>query len=249
MTSDKPAIKDKHQLVQDWLPAIYRDTDAERLLDIIGGMFARLHGVIDQLPASTDPLSVFFDPPAVGPDDAALDAKRREYLTWFAGWVNLVISDEWTYEQQRQILARILPIYRKRGTREGLAEYLKIYAGGEISIEDDRPPIQVGQPTSDQVGVNMIIGGFPPATESLQVAAVSEIGSNAVIDGFPPYFFIVRAAVSASGPQALIRKRKAITAVLEMEKPAHTWYHLTVKGPTFKVGDKTTATVGMNTII
>lgn len=233
-----------HNLAQDWLPEIYRGTEVERLLAIIGDMFDRTHGIIDQLPASLDPLSDFFDPTGAGPD-----AEQRDYLTWFAGWANLVVSDDWTYEQQRKILARILPIYRKRGTREGLLEYLKIYAGGEITIEDDRPPIQIGQLTSAQVGINMIIGGFPPATPPLEVGMVSELDSNAVIDGFPPYFFMVRAAVSDSGPKALTRKRKAITAVLEMEKPAHTWYHLAVRGPTFKVGDKATATVGRNTII
>jgi phage tail-like protein len=233
-----------HNLAQDWLPEIYRGTEVERLLAIVGNMFARTHGVIDQLPASVHPLSDFFDPTGAEPD-----AEQRDYLAWFAGWTNLVLSDDWSYEQQRAILARILPIYRKRGTREGLAEYLKIYAGEGIAIEDDRPPIQIGQLASSQVGVNMIIGGFPPATLPLEVGVVSEVGGNAVIDGFPPYFFMVRAAVPDSGPKALARKRKAITAVLELEKPAHTWYRLTVRGPTFKVGDKATATVGVNTII
>lgn len=233
-----------HNLAQDWLPEIYRGTEAERLLDVVGDMFARIHGLVDRLPDSVAPRSVFFDPSG---DEAA--AEQREYLAWFSGWVNLVLSSDWTYAQQRDILARILPIYRKRGTREGLTEYLSIYAGDGIAIEDDRPPIQVGQLGSSQVGVNMIIGGFPPATPSLDVGVVSEVGTNAVIDGFPPYFFIVRAAVADSGPGALTRKRKAIIAVLEMEKPAHTWYRLTVTGPTFKIGDKATATVGINTII
>ncbi len=236
---------DKDYLL-DWLPEVFRDTSAENLLNIMAEMFGDIHSQIGQLPDSVAPQSAFFDPP-VGEEGPT--AEQQDYLEWFSSWVNLLLSEEWEQDQKRDILAKILPLYKKRGTREGLTQYLKIYAGEGIVIEDDRPPIQVGDSASAQVGENMIIGGFPPDTAAMQLDTVSEVGRNAVVEGFPPYFFIVRAAVSVSGPAALTKKRKAIVKILEMEKPAHTWYRLWVRGPTFEVGDPDTAILGQNTII
>lgn len=226
--------------MQDWLPEIYRDTSVSGLLKIIGVLFEGIHARIDELPETIAPRSPFFD---------GATPEQRQYLKWFSGWVNLVLSEDWDYAQQREILAKILPLYKKRGTREGLREYLKIYAGGGISILDDLPSIQLANKASSQVGVNMIIGGFPPETPALQLGNVSRIGKDTIIGGFPPYFFIVRAAVSEGGPVALRKKRKAIIDILEMEKPAHTWYRLSVRGPAFQIGDKNTASLGINTII
>jgi phage tail-like protein len=234
----------ERNLTQAWLPEIYRETAIERVLAIIDETFRHIHGQIDELADTVVPQSKFFDQSG----DAAR-AEQREYLEWFSGWVNLVLSEDWTHDQRRDILAKILPIYRKRGTREGLTEYLKIYAGDGIVIEDDEPPLQIGEAIGAQLGVDTIIGGFPPATAPMEVGEVSEVGANTVIEGFPPYYFVVRAAVSASGPKALTRKRKAIVSILEMEKPAHTWYRLFVTGPTFKIGDPSTATLGINTIL
>lgn len=242
--------KDKNVLL-NWLPEVYRDTEVENLLVIISGMFAGVHDHIDNLPDSVSPGSVFFDLPTDA--DKQVEAEqKKQYLEWFSGWMNLVLSEEWSHERKRGILEEILPLYKKRGTIWGLTQYLEIYAGDNIQIVDDHPPQQVGDIHSSIVGVNMIIGGFPPSTPAMVVGTVSQVGNDSIIGGSPPYFFIVRAAVSDSGPAALRDKRKAIVNILEMEKPAHTWYRLTVTGPTFKLDDdfeKAIATLGHNTII
>lgn len=235
----------------DWLPEVYRDTQVENLLDIISNMFSGFHDHIDTLPDTLSPGSVFFDLPVETGNETEAEQKRQ-YLNWFAGWMNLVLSEEWDHEHKREILKKILPLYKKRGTLEGLAEYLEIYAGGSITIMDDHPPLQVDDIYSSIIGVNMIIGGFPPNIPPMVLGNISELDHNSIIDGFPPYFFIVRAAVSESGPAALRDKRKVIIRILEMEKPAHTWYRLTVTGPTFKLHDdfsQAVATLGYNTII
>lgn len=244
------ANQDKNVLL-DWLPEVYRDTAVENLLGIISGMLAEFHEHIDKLPDSVSPGSVFFDLP-VEADRQVESEQKKQYLDWFSGWMNLVLSEDWSYEDKRDILKKILPLYKKRGTLEGLAEYLRIYAGGSITIMDDHPPVQIDDIDSAIVGVNMIIGGFPPDIPAMVMGSVSQLDSDSIIDGFPPYFFIVRAAVSESGPAALREKRKAITRILDMEKPAHTWYRLTVNGPTFKLHDtylEAVATLGYNTII
>lgn len=237
-------------LLQNWLPEILHDTPAVGVLKILTEMYRHIHEQIDSLPDTLAPLSSYYELPV----DEQQTQKKRDYLKWFSSWVNLVVSEDWEDQQKRDILAKILPLYKKRGTVEGLTEYLKIYAGEGIAIQDDLPPIQVGDKASSQVGVNMVIGGFPPDTPAMQLPTeqspgVSQLGDNTIIEGFPPYFFIVRAAVSVSGPMALQKKRKAIIKILEMEKPAHTWYRLWVRGPTFIINDPNTAILGVNTII
>ena len=248
---DQEVLQKWFEVFRDSLPEVYRDTSTENLLAIISGMFARFHDRIGKLPDSLSPGSVFFDlPTEAGREEEA--EQKKQYMDWFAGWVNLVLSEEWDHEHKREILKKIFPLYRKRGTLEGLAEYLRIYAGGSITIMDDHPSLQNGDIYSSIVGVNMIIGGFPPDIPAMVVGSISQVDNDSIIDGFPPYFFVVRAAVSESGPAALREKRKAITRILDMEKPAHTWYRLTVTGPTFKLHDdflQAVATLGHNTII
>ena len=206
------------------------------------------HAEILTLVDSVSPEPGFFELPTEFDKEVELEQKRQ-YLDWFAGWVNLLLSEEWDHERKREILKKILPLYKKRGTLEGLAEYLRIYAGGSITIMDDRPLLQIGDINSSIVGVNMIIGSFPPDTPAMVIGKVSQLGNDSIIGGFPPFFFTVNAEVLESGPAALREKRNTITNILEMEKPAHTWYRLTVTGPTFELNNPNTAILGQNTII
>ncbi len=219
-----------------WLPEIYHDPVTAGFLKIIEGMFDDLDARVAGLPDTVAPLSDFFDKPEQNP-----------LLQFLSTWVDLTFSEDWTLNQRRDILAQILPLYKKRGTLEGLKAYLKLYVGSGVEIKDDLAPLQVG--VISRLGMDTILGGFPPETPPLQVGMISEVGKDAIIGGFPPYFFLVRAAVAEGGPKALLKKRKAIVEILEREKPAHTWYRLFVRGPTFQIGDQETATLGINTII
>ena len=50
-------------------------------------------------------------------------------MPWLAGWVALGLRADWTEAQKRDFLANIVPLYRRRGTKENLAELLRIYTG------------------------------------------------------------------------------------------------------------------------
>src|SRR5262245_29999838 len=45
---------------------------------------------------------------------------REEFLPWLASWVALGLRADWTPAQQRDFLANIVPLYRRRGTAENL---------------------------------------------------------------------------------------------------------------------------------
>ncbi|TFG44135.1 MAG: hypothetical protein E4H43_00795, partial [Bacteroidia bacterium] len=89
-----------------------------------------------------------------------VDEFLDEYLKWLAGWTALVLKDDWDLSKKREIIARIIPLYRMRGTKRGLEEYLKIYVGKQITILDNVDPFRVG--VSSRVGRKARIGGLRP---------------------------------------------------------------------------------------
>jgi phage tail-like protein len=192
----------------------YADTDQEigegaasavaRLLDVIAPMFADLDTVLNDIPEYFDPLLA-----------------NEEFLPWLASWTALVLRADWSLEQKRKALSQIIPLYRKRGTKAGLEEYLKIYVGEGVTIFDEHQPMQVG--------------------------ATATVGQDFVIGGLPAYFFRANVAFTTPDPAELSAKTESVRAVLDIEKPAHTSYKLTTSGPTFQINVR--STVGKDTLI
>lgn len=148
-------------------------------------------------------------------------ADMQEFLTWMAGWMSLVLKEDWELEKKREVIARIIPIYRMRGTKKGLEEYLRIYAGRNTSIYEFLEPFRVG--VTSTVGVDSIVG------EGL------------------PYYFQVNMFLPVPDPAALEKERQAIRDIIEMEKPAHTYYDLIIQVPTMEIGKY--STVGVDTLL
>jgi phage tail-like protein len=177
-----------------------------RLLRIIEPMFADFESVLDDI-------SNYFDPLLA----------REDFLPWLASWTALVLRADWSPEQKRKALAQIIPLYRKRGTKPGLEEFLKIYVGEGVTIFDEHDQFQIGE--KSQVGVNTIVGGQPA------------------------HLFRVNVAFTTPDPDELSKKTASVRAVLDVEKPAHTYYGLTISGPTFQIGKEGRSNVGINTLI
>jgi len=193
------------------LPEIFQESTVSgqplpvgRLPSIIETVFGDFEGKLDRI-------SDYFHPEKTDPD----------FLPWMASWVALVLRADWSLNQQRTVLAQILPLYQRRGTKGGLEHYLKIYAGPGVTIPEEPAP--------------------------LQIAVSSTVGGDTVIGGLPPYFFIVNVAFDEPDPGKLKEKAKAVEAVLQIEKPAHTYYKLNFSGPTFRLGYQ--STIGTDTLI
>ncbi len=124
-----------------------------------------------------------------------------DFLAWFAGWMGLSLKENWDKQTRRAILAKIIPLYRIRGTKRGLEEYLKICTGYSVEIIEELKSFQVG--ITSHVGIDMILGGLPP------------------------YHFIVNVIVPGKD-DILLSKRKMIEELINMEKPAHTTFKLRI---------------------
>jgi phage tail-like protein len=157
-----------------------------------------------------------------GPTEDATERAPAEFLEWLAGWVAMTLRDDWNQDERRRILAEIVPSYRRRGTLGGLQQVLAAFAGvspGAITITEDRKALLLG--------------------------VRSTVGEDTLLGGMPPHHFTVDALVP--GAADLARRRAVLRAIIDMEKPAHTYYDLRIHTPTMRVG--VTSTVGKDTVL
>ncbi len=105
-----------------YLPAIYQEDDLMgRFLMLFGSFWKPLERQIDDL-------WLYFDP-QLTPSD---------FLPWLASWLSLALDESWPEEKQRQLIRSAIFLYRKRGTKQGLEEYLTIYTGVKPHIVERR---------------------------------------------------------------------------------------------------------------
>jgi phage tail-like protein len=223
----------------DDLPAIYRQDATggrpdflgrfllafEHLLAGVGdpdhpGLEEILEGITDTKGATVRAGAHRYFTPGPG-EDPDLRAPA-EFLEWLSGWVALTLRGDWQEEERRRILAEIVPSYRKRGTPDGLKQVLAAFTGvspNTITIAEFQQPFQIG--------------------------VSSTVGEDTVLGGGPPHYFMVRTVVP--GAADLARKRAVLRAIIDMEKPAHTFYDLRILTPTMQLG--VTSTVGEDTVL
>lgn len=149
---------------------------------------------------------------------------NEEFLTWLATWTAFSLRADLSLTQQRDFIAKIIPLYQRRGTKENLIELLKIFTIGEPRIQE--------------------------AAEGLQVGIRSTVGEDTFLGSdLPPHFFAVTISLPTIDPNQLGRQIEITKALIELEKPAHTFYRLDVTPgfPTLQIGEH--STVGVDTIL
>lgn len=101
-----------------YLPEIYERSDKdqffERFLAIFQTMYETLNDAIYSFPYMID-----------------IDCAGKDYLEWLAGWLDIADSYMWTEDQLRRLLKNAVTLYRMRGTRAAVLEFVKLYTGDE----------------------------------------------------------------------------------------------------------------------
>lgn len=197
------AILAKGQYLR-YLPALYQEDDLMgRFLMLFESFWAPIEGQIDQLP-------LYFDP-TMTPSDL---------LPWLASWFNLVLDERLSEKQQRRLIQSAVSLYRKRGTKQGLQEYLKIYTGAQAQIIEHRAnDFRLGPEARLGPGIALGTGNRPHTfTVILPLLPIPPSAGNK----------------RERARQELERRRK-IEEIIEAQKPAHTDYTLRIeKLPTSK---------------
>lgn len=167
-----------------------------------------LEDMIEQFPEFIDAALAPIDNP-VAPSG---DALRSEFLDYLASWAALAFDQNWDLGKKREWARRIMPLYRRRGTRAGLQDYLNTFVGDDVFISE--PP-----------------GGF-----TLADAASSTLGVDTFLSGAPAYYFRVGINYAFTSPFDLtgwINVQRGTRAIIDLEKPAHTYYTLDARTPGF----------------
>jgi len=102
------------------LPSLYQEDDlSQRWLSALDEVLAPVFLALDGLPGYLDP--------ALTPDD---------FLDWLAGWVGVLLDENWPIERRRAFVAHAADLYRLRGTAAGLAAHVRIFTGGDVEVDE-----------------------------------------------------------------------------------------------------------------
>jgi phage tail-like protein len=103
-----------------YLPSFFaHDSLLDRFLLIFESILAPIEQIVDHVPL-------------------LLDARTMptRLLPWVASWLDLTLNENWPESRRRDLIRAASELYRWRGTRRGLSQYLEIYAGVTPEIDD-----------------------------------------------------------------------------------------------------------------
>src|SRR5271156_3083029 len=197
----------------EYLPAIYQEADASHPTTFLGQFLLAFEKVLlgFQTEASDPKIE------GLGKKIAGLhrifdpEETPEEFLPWLAGWAALSLRSDLSLARKRRLLANIIPLYRIRGTRKYLEELLMLCLDVSVAVSDIDVP-------------------------ALQIGTHSTIGSDTYIDGGPPFFFRVMMVAPGMNKSELEAQRQIANDVIELAKPAHTYYEIETVSPGLQLG-------------
>lgn len=190
------------------------NTDAlRRFLFVYHHLMTTVVDKIEELPDLTNPLAT--DP---------------RFLPWVASWVSFTLDESLPLYQQRELVRRAIRLYRKRGTREGVEEIVRVLTGAPAQVQPRTRPMP------------FVLGG---ATLAGGRTVSQRYQSARFPDGEPPPFYLYNyqrpdtsffvlelerrdrfaRRFSERAPDVLRRLAQIVTA----EKPAHITFTIRFK--------------------
>jgi phage tail-like protein len=134
-------------------------------------------------------------------------------LPWLASWVGASLDTRLPESRQRLLVRSALSLYRRRGTKGALKEFLEVYSGGQVEIIEHR-------------------------AADLRLGPDSRLGhAIALGTGNRPHTFTVNARLPAAGwlassgwgKEEVAHARQLLESIIDAEKPAHTGYRLHIE--------------------
>lgn len=182
-----------------YLPALYYD---DEVMGRFLMLFESFWGPIDK---QIDSIWYYFDP-KLTPSD---------FLPWLASWSDLALDERWTEEQQRKLLGSAARLYRMRGTKRSLIEFLEIYTGQRAVITEHRAN-------------NLRLGKDSRFGHSVALGRSNQPHAFSVSLRLPP-LPITEGDDAATRQRKEQDRRNTIVSIIEAEKPAHTTYSLIIQ--------------------
>jgi phage tail-like protein len=126
-----PPIASARAYLRTGLPAIYQEGDfGMRFVGALETLLDPVIGTLDSLPA-------VFDCRVTG----------RPVLMLLAAWLGIELDESWPEDRQRELVRRASELSRRRGTRAGLEEALRIaFPDLPLRVEDDGGVVHATDP-------------------------------------------------------------------------------------------------------
>jgi len=207
---------EKPRRLLDSLPAVYRAADQSGELERLLGVFeAILLGQNDRnrpgIEEEIDGLARHFAP-LPNESGAPHTMCPDRFLPWLAGWVAFTPHALFAPAQLRRIIAGIVPLYGRRGTRGYLERLLRLCFDEIVSVD-----------IVDAAGPGLRLGR-------------ARVGQDSVLARDSPFWFRVVLELRA-GMQPMSPRRpgcdpaldERVRAMIDFAKPAHTAYELTFR--------------------
>lgn len=174
---------EKESRLLDYLPSVFRD-------DKLMGQFLMIFDtILTPIENTVDNVPFYFDPRLT----------PEPLLAWLASWLDIALDSKWPIERRRELVVKAAELYRWRGTRRGLSDYLKIYTGTQPQIIEYVPGMILDIKT--QLGVNTVLGS---SGEGHHFTVILNLDNIADVDP------------------------NVIKQIIESQKPAHTVYTLQI---------------------
>jgi phage tail-like protein len=177
-----------------YLPAFYEEDELMgRFLMLFESFWEPINGRVNQM-------AYYFDPKYAPAD----------LLPWLASWIGLNLDERWPADRRRLMLSSAVTLFRRRGTKRGLQDYLEVFTGQKPQIiEHGANNFRIGRDA--RLGPSIALGtGNRPHTFQ-------------VILKLPP---IADAPNEEERARREEQRRRMIVAIIDSEKPAHTDYAL-----------------------
>jgi phage tail-like protein len=178
----KPEIAPSRLL--DYLPASFRDDP------LMARFLMIFESILNPIENTVDNLALYFDPRLT----------PESILPWLASWLGLTLDPSWPVESRRELVRNAAELYRWRGTRRGLSEYLRIYTGVIPEIQEYVPGMILDEKT--QLGINTVLGS----------------------SGTGHYFTVI---ISSTGERNI--DPRVVREIIDSQKPAYTVYSLEIR--------------------
>jgi phage tail-like protein len=199
------------------LPAIYRQAghadrsgDFRKMLATFEAiMFESEDGNSDGLAEQIDALPTYFAPLGVeGPGSTGGARTPGHFLAWLAGWVAFSPHHLFAEAQLRRIVAGIVPMYGRRGTRRYVEDLVRLCFDEVRTVVIDENP-----------GAGFELGR-------------ARVGGDSSLTLERPFCFRVFVEVGEGGrqpgepPESRASLEHRLRALIDFAKPAHTEYEL-----------------------
>ena len=164
-----------------YLPALYRDDE------FMGQFLLIFESIMKPLENSVDNLDLYLDP----------QITPEPLLPWLASWLDLALDTTWPIKRRRELVKSGAELYRWRGTKHGLSEYLRIYTGAVPEISEYIEGMRLDQET--KLGIDTKLGSSGRGNHFTVTVDLDEDNTISI---------------------------DTVRAIIEAEKPAHAVYTL-----------------------